>query len=270
MASPRRFDVFDLTRLVTIGVAATLAACVEDPTTNRDTAALGSESGSGGEGSGCLCATPARLDLTLDRSTITTELASANTIVVTLTAANGFGGPATLSGSIRDPNGNPLPGWAVTFDTTILYLPQNGTATAIATVAIPSENRGLIGTARIEVASNAPTGIHAAETTLIAANQITLPIGIEDNQCVYPSPAPNTVAVSIGTKLRWLNKPTNTWDLTIHVDSNPYGVYHQPNFPPTAPGQVYEQTVTGSPSTRFRWYCHAPGPAADNYIQPVD
>lgn len=87
---------------------------------------------------------------------------------------------------------------------------------------------------------------------------------------MYPAPSPGTVTVKIGTKLRWLNNPTNTLNLSIHVDSNPYSVFHQPTFPGSAPGAVYEQTVTGTASGSFRWYCHSPGPTVNNLIQPVN
>lgn len=258
--------MLDLTRLVTIGVAAMLAACIEDTTTERASATLeGSGSGSGSDSG---CTVPTRLDLTVDRSTIPTALATSNAIVVTLTGSGGYGGTVTLSATLRDPYGIPLPGWSITLDTPTLYVPQNGAATAVATVTVPSEDHGRIGTARIAVASSAQTGISAAETTLIVVDAITIPIDIVNGQCVYPSPS--TLMVKIGTKLRWLNKPTNTSNLVIHVDSNPYGVYHQNTYPGLAPGQVYEQTVTGVPSgTGIRWYCHSPGPSANNIIQPV-
>jgi hypothetical protein len=260
--------VLGLTRLAIIGVAATLPACiVEDTTTGL--AGLGSGSGSGSDAGSCYA--PTRLDLTLDRSTIPTELATANPIAVTLTASGGFGGTATLSATLRDPHGGVLPGWTIALDATSVYVPLNGTATVTATVHIPGENRGLLGTARVVVASSAQAGISAGEATLIALDQVTFPLAIANGQCVYPSPSPNTLVVKSGTKLRWLNKPTNTSNLVIHVDSNPYGVYHQPIDPGLAPGQLYEQTPIGpSGGTSFRWYCHSPGPVANNFIQPVD
>lgn len=256
-----------LTRFITIGIAATLAACTGDPTSEE--AALALESGSGsGSGSDAGCYVPTRLDLSLDRYTVPTELAASSTIIVALTGSGGFGGAAALSASISDPNGNPLPGWTIALDRTTVQVPQNGTAIAVATVTTPSENRGLVGTARFAVTSSAATGTFVAAASVTAENQITLPIAIAGGQCIYP--APSTVTVTIGTKLRWLNNPTNTSNLSIHVDSNPYGVYHQATDPGCAPGAAYEQTVTGTPSTSFRWYCHSPGPIANNLIQPVN
>ena len=263
--------MLDLTRFLIIGMAATLTACITDPTTEdtRVDIDLGAtfETDAGVDGG---CQSPTRLDLSLDRSTISTELSTSNTITVSLTGADGFGGTATLSATILDPQGNPLPGWTITLGASTLAVPQNGTATTTATVRIPSENRGLVGIARIAVASGAQTGTFAAQSTLTALNQITFPIAIVNNQCVYPAPSPNTVTARIGTKLRWLNNPSNTTYLVVHIDSNPYGVFHQSTSPGSAPGQIYEQTLSGTPSTSFRWYCHSPGPLANNYIQPVN
>lgn len=256
-----------LTRFITIGMIATLVACVGDPASEEASAALGSGSGSG-SGSDAGCYVPTRLDVTLDRSAISMELLTSSTIIVALTGSGGFGGTATLTASISDPYGNPLPGWTIALDRTTVAVPLNGTAIAVATVTIPSENRGLVGTVRFAAASSAATGTFAAAASVTALNQITFPIAIANGLCIYP--APSTVNVTIGTKLRWLNNPTNTSNLSIHTDANTNGIYHQATDPGSAPGQIYETTVTGTPSTSVRWYCHSPGPTANNFIQPVN
>ncbi|HWO25694.1 MAG TPA: hypothetical protein VNO30_43445 [Kofleriaceae bacterium] len=250
--------------------AAALAACI-DASTEADPVLLGAGFGSdAGAGSGSDCGSSVtRLDLSLDRTSITTELATQNPIVVTLTGSGGFGGTATLSGTVRDAGGNIIPGWAITFDTTSVTVPTNGTATATATVTIPSQNVGLAATAQITVTSSAVTGTFTRSASLTALNQITFGIGMLNGLCTYPAPG-GTVYASIGTKLRWLNKPTNPSTIVIHVDTNPNGVFHQSTSPGSAPGGIYEVTLTGTPGLSFRWYCHSPGPVVSNYIQPVN
>jgi hypothetical protein len=266
MAQPKTtHDVLHLTRFLLLGAAA-LAACVDD-TAEPDPASHGA--GLSSEGSAEGLATT-RLDLALDRSTITTELGTSNAITVTLTGSGGFGGTATLSASLLDASGTTPAGWAIALDATTVTVPLNGTATTIARVTIPSENHGFTATARISVASSAATGTFTGSTSVTALNQITFPIGITGGLCVYPAPSPGTVNVSIGTKLRWLNKLTNTVYLSIHVASNPYGVLHQYPSPGLAPGAVYEQTLGGAPGASFNWYCHSPGPTTTNLIQPVN
>jgi hypothetical protein len=74
--------------------------------------------------------------------------------------------------------------------------------------------------------------------------------------------------VTVGTKLRWLNKATQS--ITIHVNGNDNNVAHQPD-PGSAPNAAYEQTIGGTTAGRtFTWYCHAPGPTVNNLVvQPV-
>jgi hypothetical protein len=259
-------DVLHLTRcrVLLLGAAATLAACV-DGTTAPDLASPGEELATESSVEG-LATT--RLDLTLDRSTITTELASTNLVTVTLTGSGGFGGTATLSGTLRDASNNALPGWTISFSPATVTVPVNGTATAVATITIPSENRGLAATAKISVASSAATGTFTRSASVTVQNQITLPIGLTNNLCTYPSPSP--VNATIGTKLRWLNKSTNVSVISIHVATNSYGVLHQNPSPGLFPGQAYEQTLIGVPGASFNWYCHSPGPTGTNLIQPVN
>jgi hypothetical protein len=267
MAQPKTTHaVLHLTRFLVLGASATLAACV-DGTAEPDPASLGSElaSETGAEG---LATT--RLDLTLDRSTIATELRTTNLITVTLKGSGGFGGTATLSGSLVDASGSAPAGWTITVSPATVTVPVNGTATAVATVTIPSENHGLAATAKLSVASSAATGTFSRTASVTALNQITFPIAITGGLCVYPAPSPGTVNVTTGTKLRWLNNATNTQDLSIHVASNPYGVFHQATSPGLFPGAVYEQTLGGVPGASFNWYCHSPGPTTTNLIQPVN
>ena len=59
--------------------------------------------------------------------------------------------------------------------------------------------------------------------------------------------------------------PTNLDGIKLHVGHVLHAIE-----PGLAPGQVYEQTVTGIPSsTGIRWYCHSPVTIANNIIQPV-
>ena len=100
-----------LNRFLIIGMAATLTACITDPTTEdtRVDLDLGAtfDTDAGVDGG---CQAPTRLDLTLDQSTISTELSTSNTITVSLTGADGFGGTATLSATILDPQGKAIEG----------------------------------------------------------------------------------------------------------------------------------------------------------------
>lgn len=260
--------------VLALGAAAALAACIEVPVpvpVEADPASLGAGLAVDAGTSDCGGTAAPRLDLSLDRTAITTELATSNAITVTLQASGGFGGAVTLAATLSAASGGAAPaGWAITLDAGTVTVPVNGVATTIARVFIPSENRGLAATAHITATSGATVGTFAADASVTALNQITFGIGIAGGLCVYPAPSPGTVNASIGTKLRWLNLPTNTINISIHVDSNTYGVPHQLTSPGSAPGIAYEATLGGTPGTAFRWYCHSPGPVVSNYIQPVN
>ena len=227
------------------------------------------DDGNAASGDGCstTCNVEAvpRLDVTVDKPTISTELKTTHMVTVSLTAAGGFGGDVTLAPSVVDGTGTPLQGWTVVLDKTTVTLPTDGTGSAIATVTVPSTNKGLVGTVKIDVTG---TGIPAKQVTsaVTALNQITFQMTLNgNNQCVYP-PA-GTVPVTIGTKLRWLNKAAS--NVTIHVGGNANTINHQAD-PGSPPNGVYEQTVTGNPGANISWYCHAPGPTVNNLIlQPV-
>ena len=199
-----------------------------------------------------------RLDVTIDKPTITTELMTTNMLTVTLTSANGFTGSVSLTASVVDAQGQPLAAWPVTLSAASLSVAANASASSVATLTIPSENRGLAGTVKIEATSSA--GTQSVTSAVTALNQLTFGVTLNNGQCEYPS-AGNT-NVTYGTKVRFLNK-ANT-NITIHVDDGgPYGVPHQPD-PGSAPDTAYEKVVTEPTQTptvqQFSWYCHQPGP----------
>lgn len=199
-----------------------------------------------------------RLDVTIDKPTLATELMTTNMLTVTLTSANGFTGPVTLTASVVDADGQPLAAWPVALSASSLNVAANATASSVATLTIPSENRGLAGTVKIEATSSA--GTQTVTSAVTALNQITFGVTLNNGQCEYP--AAGDTNITYGTKIRFLNKATT--NITIHVDDGgPYGVPHQPD-PGSAPDTAYEKVITAPAQTptvqQFSWYCHQPGP----------
>src|SRR5262245_8653582 len=91
-----------------------------------------------GDGCSSTCQTEAtpRLDVTVDKTTLATELATTSMLTVTLTGSDGFGGPVTLAPSVLDAANAPLTAWTIALDKTTVDVPVNGTATAVATLTI--------------------------------------------------------------------------------------------------------------------------------------
>jgi hypothetical protein len=217
----------------------------------------------GGSGSGSNQQPPPTsptFTVALDKASVATELMTSNPLTVTLTSALGFTGDVALAAQVVDSTGTAIPGWSVSFDKATVTVPANGTATAVATLMIPSDSAMLAGTVKI-TANNTTVGMQAAQAPITATNQVTFPMTLNNNACVLPF---NTTAnVKVGTKIRWLNMDA-TSRITIHMETPIRdGLVHQPD-PGSAPGQAYvltaavnsNGTVDGKP---MAWYCHAPG-----------
>ena len=211
-----------------------------------------------GDGCSAACsveASPA-LSVVVDNTAVTTELMTETMLTLTFTASGGFGGPVTLTGSAVNAANAPITGWAITFDQATVNVPLDGTATAVATVKIPSENKGLAGTVKIDAASS--LGTQSATSAFTVLNQLTVQMTLTNGQCVYPDYAKNpgsSVNLTVGSKLRFKNNAAQ--NITIHMVGGIDGLGHQPD-PGTAPGQVFEQTL-GSADGTESWWCHDPG-----------
>jgi plastocyanin len=201
-----------------------------------------------------------RLDVSVDKTTLSTELLTDNMVTVTLQGSGGFAGPVTLAASVVDPAGAALPGWRVTLDKTSAEVAADGTATIVATLGIPSQAAALAGTLKIEATSS--LGAASATSAVTVANQLSLPMTIVGTTC---GPSPNkTLTVTPGTKVRWVNSDAEK-RITIHVEpqqGSPTGFTHQAD-PGIAPLGAYEKTAVAA--GEVTWYCHAPGTDANRY-----
>jgi hypothetical protein len=221
----------------------------------------GSSNGSSTQGSGANNGTP-KVDVTIDKPTISTELYTSNPVTVTVTGSGGFSGAVALSGTVVDGSGTAIPGWTVDFSAPSVTLAKNGTQTSVATLKIPGTNAGLSGTLKITGASSATTGSNAASATVTAMNQITFSVKVDNatGKCVYTAESgtvANPVKLSQGTKVRFFN--TGTANLVIlsggvisHQGQAPNGLAD----PVTEPNTAYEQMPTGAGVAT--WYCHDP------------
>lgn len=194
-----------------------------------------------------------RLDVTVDKPTVMTELGTSTMITVTLTGSGGFAGAVTLTATVVDGAGAAVPGWTVGLNQATVNVATNGSAVAVATLQVPTLNSGLAGTVKIDAVSS--LGTQTLTSAVTALNQVSVTVTENAGQCVYPSATPMQVVA--GTKVRFVNKFT-TDNITIHVDGNANGVNHESD-PGHAVNTAYEATVSGTTGT-ITWYCHAPGP----------
>jgi cysteine-rich repeat protein len=208
----------------------------------------------GGDGCSASCQDEAqpRLTVTVDKPTFNTQLLTTNMVTVTLQAAGGFSGQVTLAPSVVDAAGNPIAAWTATLDKTTVDVPADGSATVVATLKIPSENLAPMGTLRIEATSS--LGSSRAESAATVLNQLSFPVTLNANNCVYPAFAVGTVKVRRGTKLRFENRDA-TQTMIFHISVGVAGLAHQPDSG-TLPNTVYEQTVGAAATGTTDWYCH--------------
>jgi hypothetical protein len=194
-----------------------------------------------------------------------TELNKNTMITVTLTGEGGFDETVNLVGTVVDGTGATIPGWTVMFNNASVAVPNNGSATAVATVHVPSNTAALVANVKIQVMSSLGT-TDAAPSAFTVLNQVTYEvINNADGDCVYPTGVnlANPVSIKVGTKVRFVNKfaagVTGNNRITIHVQGgDDKGVEHEPD-----PGHLidttYERTITGvGTNPIFQWYCHAP------------
>lgn len=222
-----------------------------------------------GDGCSATCesetSTP-RLNVSADKTTISTELKSSHPITLTLNGVGGFGETVNIAASAVDANNQPLAGWTVTLATTSIAVPMNGTSTVVATLKVPSTNSGLAGRVKVDVMSS--VGTQSVTTDVTVANQITWNVKIDtvNGGCIYPSAADGgnqatAIPVTVGTKLRFLNN--GTANLVVHT-SGGNGITHQglaPNGladPTTEPNTAYELPLAGPANGSVNWYCHDP------------
>jgi cysteine-rich repeat protein len=211
-----------------------------------------------GDGCSSSCQTEAtpRLDVTVDKPTIATELMTTHMITVTLTGSDGFAGPVNLTPSVVDANNMPITTWTVALDQISVDVPANGVATAVATVTIPSINNGLEGRVKFAAASSAGVGTFEAISAVTAMNQVSFSITTTGGNCQYPT---GTTQVKAGTSVRLVNG--GDVNVIFHSDGGAYNLPHQDvGGGGSNPTQAYTNTVANADGSAFRWYCHAPGP----------
>lgn len=241
------------TSFVAVAVSFSLAGClvgeVEGTGTGDDDDGSGSNPGSGSSAS-------PKLEVSVDKPTLSTELLTTNMVTVMLRARGGFAGPVTLAASAVDAGGAPLPAWSVTLDNATVNMTADGTATAVATVKIPSDRPVLTGAIKVDATSS--LGASTAMSNVTVANQLTFKMALNGGACTYPVTSGTITTISQGTKVRWINTDAAA-RITIHINDNNaiQGFVHEPD-PGMAPnGGTYEQTASSATGT-VTWYCHAP------------
>ncbi len=290
---------------------ATLAAIAIPACTNDITGGGGGGGGGGGDdgsGGGDTCSCPdgstlpagecatqcpapnsgaGQIAVATDMATYPGQLQTMVTANVTVTGSEGFSGLVTLAATVVDSTGAAITEWPVTLDNTMVSVTTNGTATAKATITIPStaipstDANTLAGTLNV-TATPMDTSVTATSTTaaLAIANTLEIDMTANTQECTFPANIVGT-QVAVGTTINWKNIGT-TVSITIHVDNSPTGtgIDHQgeggaslPSVPSgnkstTLPGDMWPEVVTAIGPGTVTWHCHAPDQTANPNPSP--
>ncbi len=227
-----------------------------------------------------------------DMPTYNSQLMTTVTASVTVTGSEGFSGLVALTAAITDSTGTAISEWPVSFDNAMVSVPMNGTATAKATIKIPStaipssDTTTLSGTLQV-TGTPMSTAVTAQSTTaaLAIANTLEIDMSSDGTTCTFPAfVTAAAVQVAVGTTVNWKNTGTDaaTDGFVIHVDGNTTlpggtqgpannsGISHQGEgaaLPPSETGGttngtpnplVWPELVTNVVSGTVTWHCHAP------------
>lgn len=214
-----------------------------------------------GDGCSATCqteqvATP-HVSLSVDHSTVTSDLGVDNTIVVTATSVMGYAGTITLAATAKDSTSAAISDWSMALDQTSLTLSADGTATANLTLSALGDAAMLGGTVTI-TATGAPTTA-TSDIGVTFNGVLDVMFGDNGGTCAYPTT--RTWRLKDGRQLAVYNG-SQTKTLIVHTGRRITGFDHEGDNPGTAPGAAYINTLTlagGQASDQF--YCHNDGGA---------
>ncbi len=153
-----------------------------------------------------------KLNVSLDRTAVATELGKKEIVTVTVTSVDGFTGEVDVAPSVLDAAGAAIPGITVEGDATVT-LAAGATKTTMYTISVPTNATGtaLSGTVKFDVMSAA--GAKELSTTLSVAPVLTVDYaaGLAANTKAHPF-AGQTISVKKGATIKLHNA-----DSAVHI-----------------------------------------------------
>lgn len=198
--------------------------------------------GTGGTGGGTMN-TP-RVQASVDKTAVSSELGKTETLMVTVQSMNGFAGTVNINASVLDGT-TALTGYTLTPSPASVTLEPGSSQQVELKVKIPTDAAALSPSLKVDLGNGVTT-----TSAFTIAKQLTINIpagtGTTSNHLMLPSPnAP--IRVRAGTKIVFHNA-----DGTNHVIHGNGGIPHEN----TALGQPNTDYVV-TPSGDATWYCHS-------------
>jgi hypothetical protein len=200
----------------------------------------------GGSGSGSGTQTTPRIQGSIDKATVATQLGKTEVLNVTVTSMDGFAGAVNVTPTLL--NGQTaLNGWTITANPATVNLTAGGTATVQLSVKVPTDAAALTPDLKIDLAGSAVTASVDSAFTIAKILEIDIEAGTGTGAPHTKLPAPNApIKVRSGTQLVFHNG-----DNIQHVIHGDGGIPHE-NTGLGGAGTDYKVTITNDAT----WYCH--------------
>jgi hypothetical protein len=211
------------TPLLAVVLGFSLAGCLVGDSGTASQPGGDDDTGPGSNPQGGSNTTPSA-DITIDRSTVMTELGKDEVVTLNVTGHGGFAGDVTVTPSLVDGAGVALTagGLTVTGQTT-LSVAANGNASAMYTVKIPTNASGtqLLANLKLDVSSSLGTKSLMSAFTVQPIFSVPYPAGLAGNVQAHPLRALK-ISVKQGAKISLHNA-----DTTSHITHGDNGFPHE-------------------------------------------
>jgi len=223
---------------------------------------VGDDTGSGSgsdNGSGSDTTTP-RLDASLDKTSMTTQLGKTETVTINMSSAGGFSGDVSISATLVDATEVAMPNIMVS-GTPNVTVAAGGTAQASYQIVVPMNASGTTLTGTLKIELNTSLGIQTVSSPVTINNVYVVDYaagtgtvtGMHMNAGMLPN-----LSVKRGAILRFHN--SDTIDHIIHGDGTTFP--HEDQTVGGAPGRDYDvATIAIPPGSTGTLGCHTHGTA---------
>jgi len=206
----------------------------------------GGDGTGGGTGSGSGTQTTPRVEASVDKATVSTELGKTETLTLTVQSMNGFAGTVTIAPSVMDGT-TAVTGWTLTPNPATVTLTDGSSQTVQLSVKVPTDTASLAPSVKVDLTSSAATATVSSAFTVAKQVTILIASGTGTGAPHTGLPSTNTpLRIRTGTKLVFHNA-----DGIQHVIHGDGGIPHE-NTAAGQPNTDYTVTVSNDAT----WYCH--------------
>jgi len=219
----------------------------------------GGGGGGSGSGSGSGSNQAPSLDVTVDRTSVATELGKSEIVTLNFHSIGGYSGNVTVATSLLDAANAPLAGGITVTGDAAVTVTANATVPVMYTLKVPSNATGadLTGSLKFDVTSTAGTKSLTSTLAVAAVFTATYAAGLADNQAAHPDRGLN-IGVKKGAKIHFTNS-----DTAIHITHGDGAFPHETQGATGGlPAKTYEVLTAGlNVGANGSLGCHSHGTA---------